>query len=496
MKMNFKRTGAMLLACAIVGGTIPPYAGVSFGTAITANAAVTGQGTEDSPYIVTTYDELKELIAPSDAWDHLKTVDTMTYVKLGADIEVEDEANNQSFKLYSNSSGIWTIKLDLAGHTLSRKTYSVEQTMFTIGSNSTLVIDDSVGGGEMVSDIHCGTQLAYMFYVPSGGNLIFNKGTFKSFGDTIYDQRCIETAGGNLTINGGTFKAISYIVENQGGQITINDGTFIQKKDCKYAQDGISLHSKDILNNAVLKSEDTTTHIWCYLSKNTDLADQVISQKSKVIVDGTELAREDFQNIITGKEIIIKAPKVIDTVDITINEPKAGQPVSFSAKTDDPDHVTTYTILNERRRYNRIDSWLEYDFLNKKDVPVYEGATFKAGKTYTAKFKIMTTDSDDVFSDDLKVTVNGKDVKNLEVSPTYATFCTTYNVKSTALKGDVNNDGIINVTDITKIAAHIKNKKKLNEEEQKRADVNNDGRINVTDITKIAAHIKGKKLLN
>ena len=254
--MNFKRTGAMLLACTMVGGTIPPYAGVSFGTAITANAAVTGQGTEDSPYIVTTYDELKELISPSDALNHIKTV------------------------------------------------------------------------------------------------------------------------------------------------------------------------------------------------------------------------------------------------DITINEPKAGQPVSFSAKTDDPDHVTTYTILNERRRYNRIDSQLEYDFLNKKDVPVYEGATFKAGKTYTAKFKIKTTDSDDVFSDDLKVTVNGKDVKNLEVSSTYATFCTTYNVKSTALKGDVNYDGIINVTDITKIAAHIKNKKKLNEEEQKRADVNNDGRINVTDITKIAAHIKGKKLLN
>jgi hypothetical protein len=35
----------------------------------------------------------------------------------------------------------------------------------------------------------------------------------------------------------------------------------------------------------------------------------------------------------------------------------------------------------------------------------------------------------------------------------------------------------------------------LTEEEQLRADVNNDGNINVTDITKIAAHVKGKKLL-
>ena len=52
------------------------------------------------------------------------------------------------------------------------------------------------------------------------------------------------------------------------------------------------------------------------------------------------------------------------------------------------------------------------------------------------------------------------------------------------------------VTDITKIAAHIKNKKLLTEEQKLRADVNNDNRINVTDITKIAAHIKGKKLLS
>ena len=64
------------------------------------------------------------------------------------------------------------------------------------------------------------------------------------------------------------------------------------------------------------------------------------------------------------------------------------------------------------------------------------------------------------------------------------------------LLGDVNGDGKINVTDITKIASHIKGKKLLDAQAQKRADVNNDGNINITDITKIASHIKGKKLLN
>jgi hypothetical protein len=70
-------------------------------------------------------------------------------------------------------------------------------------------------------------------------------------------------------------------------------------------------------------------------------------------------------------------------------------------------------------------------------------------------------------------------------------------VKGTTLsKGDVNGDGRITVTDVTKVAAHIKGKKLLSEDEKLRADVNGDGTINVTDISKIAAHIKGKKLLS
>lgn len=61
--------------------------------------------------------------------------------------------------------------------------------------------------------------------------------------------------------------------------------------------------------------------------------------------------------------------------------------------------------------------------------------------------------------------------------------------------GDVNGDGVINVTDITKIAAHIKGKKMLSADAQKLADINGDGNINVTDISKVAAHVKGKRLI-
>lgn len=61
--------------------------------------------------------------------------------------------------------------------------------------------------------------------------------------------------------------------------------------------------------------------------------------------------------------------------------------------------------------------------------------------------------------------------------------------------GDVNGDGKINVTDISKVAAHVKNVKALTTDEQDRADVNGDGKINVTDVSLLAAHVKNVKKL-
>ncbi|WP_295152181.1 dockerin type I repeat-containing protein [uncultured Ruminococcus sp.] len=61
--------------------------------------------------------------------------------------------------------------------------------------------------------------------------------------------------------------------------------------------------------------------------------------------------------------------------------------------------------------------------------------------------------------------------------------------------GDVNSDGVVNVSDISKVAAHVKSLKSLTDEEKKLADVNNDNAVTVTDVSKIAAHVKGVKPL-
>ena len=66
--------------------------------------------------------------------------------------------------------------------------------------------------------------------------------------------------------------------------------------------------------------------------------------------------------------------------------------------------------------------------------------------------------------------------------------------KSETLIGDLNGDGSVNITDLTRLAAHIKGKRFL--PDTSIADFNKDNKINVSDLTKLAAHIKGKKLLS
>jgi hypothetical protein len=60
------------------------------------------------------------------------------------------------------------------------------------------------------------------------------------------------------------------------------------------------------------------------------------------------------------------------------------------------------------------------------------------------------------------------------------------------IAGDVNGDGKVNVTDVSKVAAHIKGEKPLKTDEIKNADINKDGKINVADLAKIAAKVKGQ----
>lgn len=65
--------------------------------------------------------------------------------------------------------------------------------------------------------------------------------------------------------------------------------------------------------------------------------------------------------------------------------------------------------------------------------------------------------------------------------------------KKPLLLGDCNRDGVIDVTDVVMIAAHIKGRRFLDGRGPLTADVNESGIIDINDIITIAAHVKGRK---
>ena len=73
----------------------------------------------------------------------------------------------------------------------------------------------------------------------------------------------------------------------------------------------------------------------------------------------------------------------------------------------------------------------------------------------------------------------------------------TFEIKGEEIMlGDVNGDGMINVSDISLMAAYIKGIKSLEDAQLTAADVNRNGELNVSDLSMVAAHVKGKKFLD
>ena len=65
---------------------------------------------------------------------------------------------------------------------------------------------------------------------------------------------------------------------------------------------------------------------------------------------------------------------------------------------------------------------------------------------------------------------------------------------SSRQQGDVNNDGLVNVSDIAMIAAHIKGIKPLSAIDRVYADRNGDNRVDVADLSRMAAYLNDKDI--
>lgn len=67
------------------------------------------------------------------------------------------------------------------------------------------------------------------------------------------------------------------------------------------------------------------------------------------------------------------------------------------------------------------------------------------------------------------------------------------NIWNPPLLGDVNNDGIIDETDLNMVHQHLLQAKELTENEKLRADMNQDGKVNALDMLRIHKYILANK---
>lgn len=132
--------------------------------------------------------------------------------------------------------------------------------------------------------------------------------------------------------------------------------------------------------------------------------------------------------------------------------------------------------------------WTELDSLNEFG----EVDQFTAGKVYGLKFRLSPANGG-LFSKKFEAAVNGEKVEyHGEDITNGGVFYTEIEALEKVL-GDINYDGIVNIADLARLAAHIKGRKML--PDPTIADFNGDGKLNIIDLTKLAAHIKGKRLL-
>ena len=161
-----------------------------------------GVGTQSDPYVVATYDELRERFsAVGEKW-----------IKLGSDIVSKDHNN-----LY-NLSVSNTVHLDLAGHKIERKSgMTYDKELIYVGTGSTLIIDDSGTGGKIIAD------MPHSFYscITVYGTLTVNGGTFSTADNyNLYDS------------TDGVYKQYVDVINTNdaNAEVTVYDGTVDEEK--------------------------------------------------------------------------------------------------------------------------------------------------------------------------------------------------------------------------------------------------------------------------
>ena len=102
----------------------------------------------------------------------------------------------------------------------------------------------------------------------------------------------------------------------------------------------------------------------------------------------------------------------------------------------------------------------------------------------------------DFYSQYMPLNQTREEFINENIDNYFKTYAANQKTKTTYKKGDVNGNGIVELTDYSMILKHVKGIKLLEGEQKQRADVNGNGTIELTDYSMVLKHVKGIKLLD
>ena len=183
-----------------------------------ANAQVTGTGTEGDPYVVTSWNDLKEKMEEGG------------YIRLDADVSDPTKSSDSYLSVPSGK----TVTLNLNGYTIDRALTAATPTGYVMNVAGTLTVNDSsspstgrITGGWNKSGYGAG------IYVSSDATLILNNGSITGNKN--------EKASGEAK-GGGVFVGLRATFTMNGGSITNNS---VSTSNSSAIGGGVYVHSYD-----------------------------------------------------------------------------------------------------------------------------------------------------------------------------------------------------------------------------------------------------------
>ena len=265
--------------------------------------AMTGSGTESSPYVATTFNDVKTAFTNGG------------HVKLGNDITTDGST------LVIEKD----ITLELAGHTLKCTEYKDNYDYNLISlRNGTFTVNDSTGNGSIVSD---GNVYGIYTY---GGKFVLNGGTIiNNFSDISAVVCSSETV-----INGGSIDRLLIIPDGttviNGGKIGIIDvpsATYDPAALVFNNGEADKIYFGALNKNTAIINAIVTGYISIPASNANFTLYDVIARTSDVKI-GTSSVNTKTSKIEAGDEpIVISSSRdtIVDEVSVNINAPQAGK---------------------------------------------------------------------------------------------------------------------------------------------------------------------------